>query len=110
MGKRSQQHLTEFQGYNSAGEIAPSLVTDIANQTDASGGAITPLATAANFDAGNGTVLAYSASGLPAGLSINASTGQITGTPTTPGVSITNVFLKTTYGVARSNGFTWTIT
>ena len=38
-------------------------------------------------DSASGQTLTYTASGLPAGLSINSSTGLITGTPTTAGTS-----------------------
>jgi GH25 family lysozyme M1 (1,4-beta-N-acetylmuramidase) len=51
-----------------------------------------------------GTALTYSATGLPPGLSINATTGQITGTPTTAGSS--NVTVK---AATASVSFTWDV-
>ncbi len=58
---------------------APVLGTPIAAQAASDGGVVT-LATAGAFSDPNGDTLTYSASGLPAGLSINATTGLITGT------------------------------
>jgi subtilase family serine protease len=56
-----------------------------------------------------GKALTYSATGLPAGLSINAGTGLITGTPTAAGSS--NVTVTATSGTASgSTGFSWTVT
>ncbi len=59
----------------------PVVATPIANQAVKDGAAFT-LATAVNFkDGGTDTdTLTYSATGLPAGLTINATTGQISGT------------------------------
>src|SRR5262249_34835361 len=54
-----------------------------------------------------GQILTYTATGLPAGLSINSSTGLITGTPTTIGTS--NVTVTAKAGVTGSAAFTWTI-
>jgi endoglucanase len=54
-----------------------------------------------------GQTLTYAATGLPAGLSINSSTGLITGTPTTIGTS--NVTVTAKAGVTGSAAFTWTI-
>jgi hypothetical protein len=59
-------------------------------------------------DAAGGT-LAYKATGLPAGLSINASTGLITGTPTTAGTSQVTVTATDSTGPSGSASFTWTI-
>ncbi|MFC9331581.1 RICIN domain-containing protein [Kitasatospora sp. NPDC057015] len=57
----------------------------------------------------SGGTLSYSASGLPAGLTINATTGLITGTPTTAGAS--NVTVTATAGTTSgSTTFTWTVT
>jgi hypothetical protein len=60
-------------------------------------------------DSASGQTLAYSASGLPAGLSISSSTGLISGTPTTAGTSTVTVTAKDTTGASGSASFTWTI-
>ena len=60
---------------------------------------------------GSGTGAVYSSTVLPLGLSLNTSTGEITGTPTTPGtVSGIVVTLTTSEGSANSNAFDWEIT
>jgi len=60
-------------------------------------------------DSASGQTLTYSAAGLPAGLSINTSTGLITGTPTTAGTSNVTVTAKDTTGATGSASFTWTV-
>ncbi|MFF2041033.1 putative Ig domain-containing protein [Kitasatospora sp. NPDC058170] len=54
--------------------------------------------------------LTYSATGLPAGLSINASTGKITGTATTAGTYNVTVTAKDAANKTGSTAFTWTVT
>jgi hypothetical protein len=61
-------------------------------------------------DSASGQTLTYSATGLPAGLSINSSTGLISGTPTTTGTSNVTVTARDTTGASGSASFTWTIT
>ena len=60
-------------------------------------------------DSASGQTLTYSATGLPAGLSISSS-GLITGTPTTAGSSTTTVTAKDSTGASGSASFTWTVT
>ncbi|MBP0455437.1 trypsin-like peptidase domain-containing protein [Kitasatospora sp. RG8] len=62
------------------------------------------------ISASGGTApLTYSAAGLPAGLSINASTGLITGTATTAGTSTVTVTVKDSAGKTATTSFSWTI-
>lgn len=58
---------------------------------------------------GAGQTLTWSATGLPAGLSINASTGLVSGTPTTAATSSVTATARDTTGATGSTSFTWTI-
>ena len=60
-------------------------------------------------DSASGQTLTYSATGLPAGLSISGS-GLISGTPTTAGTSSVTVTATDSTGASGSASFTWTIT
>jgi hypothetical protein len=82
-------------------------VTTPANQTGTVGTAAS-LQIAAS-DSASGQTLTYSASGLPAGLSIESTTGLISGTPTTAGTSSVTVTATDTTGAVGSAAFTWTI-
>src|SRR6202042_1415659 len=59
-------------------------------------------------DATSGQTLTYSATGLPAGLSIS-SAGVISGTPTTNGTSTVTVTAKDGNGAATAQSFVWTV-
>jgi chitinase len=59
-------------------------------------------------DSASGQTLTFSATGLPAGLSISSS-GQISGTPTTAATSNVTVTATDTTGAKGSASFTWTI-
>jgi ricin-type beta-trefoil lectin protein/putative Ig domain-containing protein len=56
-----------------------------------------------------GNPLAWSQTGLPAGLNINATTGTVTGTPTTAGTSSVTVTAQDETGAKKSVAFNWTI-
>ncbi len=83
-------------------------VANPGNQSSLSGSAITPVTDSAT-DSQSGATLTWSATGLPAGLSISSSTGTISGTPTTPGSSSVTVKATDPSGANGSTTFTWTI-
>jgi subtilase family serine protease len=56
-----------------------------------------------------GAALTYTAAGLPSGLSINGSTGKITGTPNRIGKSTVTVVVADSSGTAAQTTFNWTI-
>jgi len=84
---------------------APTVVTPAA-QTDTQGTAISFGISASDAD---GDTLSYSASGLPAGLSINAGNGVISGTPTTVASYSTAVVVSDGKGGSATASFAWTI-
>jgi subtilase family serine protease len=61
-------------------------------------------------DSASGQTLTYSATGLPAGLSINASSGLISGTPTATGTYSVTVTAKDSTNATGTATFTWTVT
>jgi endo-1,4-beta-xylanase len=81
-------------------------VTSPGNQTSTVGTAVSVQVHAT--DSGSGQTLTYSATGLPAGLSIN-STGLISGTPTTAGTWSASVTAKDGTGASGSASFSWTV-
>jgi hypothetical protein len=77
-------------------------VTSPGNQTGTVGTAVSLQISAS--DSASGQILTFSATGLPAGLSISSS-GLITGTPTTAGTSSVTVTAKDTTGASGSASF-----
>jgi hypothetical protein len=60
-------------------------------------------------DSSSGATLSFGASGLPAGLTINASTGLISGTPTTAATYAVTVTATDGTGASGSATFSWTV-
>jgi subtilase family serine protease len=98
--------LTAFQS-NSSTTGNTVTVTNPGNQTGTVGTAASLQISAT--DSASGQTLTYSATGLPAGLSINSSTGLISGTPTAAGTSDVTVGAEDTTGASGSASFTWTV-
>jgi F5/8 type C domain/Putative Ig domain len=99
--------LFEFQVFGPSG-TGGNIVTvnNPGSQTGTAGTAVSLQLTAT--DTASGQSLTWTASGLPAGLSISSS-GLITGTPTTPATSTVMVTATDTTGAANTATFTWTI-
>jgi beta-glucosidase len=83
-------------------------VTDPQGMSSPVGSAASLPVTAA--DSATGQTLAYTASGLPAGLSINTGTGTISGTATTAGTSTITVTATDSTGATGNTSFVWTAT
>ncbi|MFG1811016.1 putative Ig domain-containing protein, partial [Streptomyces sp. NPDC049040] len=83
-------------------------VTSPGNQSTKVGTAVS--LTVHATDSASGQTLTYSATGLPAGLAINASTGVISGTPSTVGTSSVTVTAKDSTNATGSASFSWAVT
>ncbi|HEY2698042.1 MAG TPA: phospholipase D-like domain-containing protein [Pseudonocardiaceae bacterium] len=81
-------------------------VSNPGNQTSTVGTATSVQVSASDTAGGN---LSYSATGLPNGLSINASSGLISGTPTATGTSNVTVTATDSTGPTGSTSFSWTV-
>ncbi|QKV80678.1 putative Ig domain-containing protein [Amycolatopsis sp. Hca4] len=81
-------------------------VTNPGDQTGTVGQATSLQIQASASDSGT---LRYSATGLPAGLSINTANGLISGTPTTAGTSTVTVTATDSTGPSGSATFHWTV-
>ncbi len=80
-------------------------VSNPGNQSTTTGGSVNlPLSAS-----GGTSPYTWSATGLPAGLSINASTGTISGTATTAGTSNVTVTAKDAANKTGTASFTWTV-
>ncbi|WP_018546010.1 M4 family metallopeptidase [Streptomyces sp. LaPpAH-108] len=99
-----------FAGINVGSHINPPAdgvtVTNPGSQSATVGNAVSLQIQASSTNSG---ALSYSASGLPAGLSINSSTGLISGTPTTAGTSSTTVTVTDSAGKTGTAAFSWTV-
>ncbi len=82
------------------------VVTSPGNQTSSVGQSVSLQIQASDPQ---GDALTYAATGLPAGLSINTTTGKITGTPTTAGTTSVTVTAKDPGGNTGSAVFSWTV-
>jgi hypothetical protein len=101
----SAQQLWTLPGGGGSGNTVT--VTGPGNQSSTVGSAASLQIRASDSTAGQ--TLTYSATGLPAGLSINSSSGLISGTPTTAGTSNVTVTARDTTGAAGAAQFSWTV-
>ena len=114
--------VTDAQGASTTATVtisvanrAPVTVGTVAAQTSNDYASVT-LATAANFNELDGEALTYSATGLPTGLTINASTGVISGTiasgasgATGHGTYAVVVTAVDPHGASASQAFNWAV-
>ena len=92
----------------SSGQLGqPVTITSPGPQEGVAGTAASVQVAAA--DSTSGQTPAFTATGLPAGLSISGS-GTISGTPTTAGTSTVTVTAQDGNGAQASTSFTWTVT
>ena len=105
---------TDSLGYSGSASFTWTItgavsVTNPGDQSSAAGSAITPLLSTAT-DTQAGTTFTWAATGLPAGLSIAAATGTITGTPTVTGTYSVGITATDNLGNTGSASFKWTVT
>jgi endo-1,4-beta-xylanase len=103
-GGSGSSSATVSQGSSPAGNTV-----SVTNPGSQSGTVGTAASVQVHATDSGGAALTYSASGLPAGLSINSSTGLVSGTPTTAGTSNVTVTATDSTGVSGSATFSWAI-
>jgi hypothetical protein len=101
--------LWEFQVFGTGTSTGNTVTaTNPGNQTTAAGTAVSLQIQAT--DSASGQTLTYTATGLPTGLSINTTTGLITGTPTTAGNYTPTVTVKDATNATGTAAFAWAVT
>jgi hypothetical protein len=103
----SVAYVAAYQTTGGGGGGNTVTMTNPGNQTGTVG---TPVSLQLHAtDSASGQTLTYSATGLPAGLSINSSTGLISGTPSAAVTANVTVKATDSTGASGSAAFTWTI-
>ncbi len=82
------------------------IITAISDQTNTEDDSVNLTITASDAD---GDLLAFSASGLPTGLSIDSATGIISGIPTVPGSFAVTVTVDDSNGGSDNTSFNWNV-
>ena len=85
----------------------PVTITDPGPQEGLAGQSTSVAVSAA--DSTSGQTLSYSATGLPAGVSISSTSGTLSGTPTTAGTSTVTVTAVDGNGARANTSFVWTV-
>jgi hypothetical protein len=98
---------TKYDDVSLSGAANTVSVTNPGNQTGTVGTAASLQIHAS--DSASGQTLTYSATGLPTGLTINSSTGLVSGTPSTAGTFSVTVTAKDGTGASGSASFSWLI-
>jgi acetylxylan esterase len=106
-GEGMEADAIAFFGLNNTTQGNTVTVTNPGNQTSTVGTAASVQIHAT--DSASGQTLSYSATGLPAGLSISSSTGLISGTPTTATTASVTVTARDGTGASGTAAFTWTV-
>ncbi|MFF2383366.1 M4 family metallopeptidase [Streptomyces sp. NPDC058108] len=106
-GAGSATYATVAKTWAAIGVVARVTVTRPADQNTV---VKTPVRLQVQAVGNNPGALTYSATGLPAGLSINATTGLISGTPTTVGLGTVTVKAKDSSKVTGTATFGWGVT
>ncbi len=98
---------TELFDWAIIAQAAPPTLANPGDQTAVAGEPITLVAL--NVTDPDSTTFSFNATGLPVGLSLNSTAGQISGTPTTAGVYPVTVTVTDDQGLQDSQTFSWTV-